>query len=111
MNMIKKQVYKCNVYMEVGCIELFKGTGPMIDGTDFYVPSILGTKPSSIYYTDLLSYIFLFFSILFNFKKIQAIQYFCTGAIACIFSKLETKKIQSVRASLIYATNNSIILF
>lgn len=61
MNMIKKQVYKCNVYMEVGCIELFKGTGPMIDGIDFYVPSILGTKPSSIYYTDLLSYIFLFF--------------------------------------------------
>lgn len=74
--------------MEVGCIELFKGTGPMIDGIDFYVPSILGTKPSSIYYTDLLSYIFLFFQFCLILKKIQAIQYFCTGAIACIFSKL-----------------------
>lgn len=111
MNMIKKQVYKCNVYMEVGCIELFKGTGSMIDGIDFYVPSILGTKTfiNLLYRFTVLH--FLIFSILFNFKKIQAIQYFCTGAIACIFSKLETKKNQSVRASMIYATNNSIILF
>lgn len=69
MNMIKKQVYKCNVYMEVGCIELFKGTGPLIDGIDFYVPSILGTKPSSIYYTDLLSYIFLFFQFCLILKR------------------------------------------
>lgn len=76
MNMIKKQVYKCNVYMEVGCIELFKGTGPMIDGIDFYVPSILGTKPSSIYYTDLLSYIFLFFQFSLILKRYKRFSIF-----------------------------------
>lgn len=76
MNMIKKQVYKCNVYMEVGCIELFKGTGPMIDGIDFYVPSILGSKPSSIYYTDLLSYIFLFFQFCLILKRYKRFSIF-----------------------------------
>lgn len=76
MNMIKKQVYKCNVYMEVGCIELFKGTGPMIDGIDFYVPSIVGTKPSSIYYTDLLSYIFLFFQFCLILKRYKRFSIF-----------------------------------
>lgn len=66
--------------MEVGCIELLKGTGPMIDGIDFYVPSILGTKPSSIYYTDLLSYIFLFFQfclILKRYKRFSIFVYRC----------------------------------
>lgn len=61
MNMIRKQLPKCNDYMEVGYIDLFGGTGPMIDDIDFYVPSILSTYPLSIYHTDLLSYIFYFF--------------------------------------------------
>lgn len=110
MNMIKKQVYKCNVYMEVGCIELFKRTGPMIDGIDFYVPSILGTKPSSIYYTDLLSYIFLFFQFCLILKRYKrfSILYRCN----CMhLFKIRNKKKQPVRARMIYATNNSIILF
>lgn len=109
MNMIKKQVYKCNVYMEVGCIELFKGTGPMIDGIDFYVPSILGTKPSSIYYTDLLSYIFLFFQFCLILKRYKRFSIFVQ--VQLHFKIRNKKKKQSVRARMIYATNNSIILF
>lgn len=47
--------------MEVGCIELFKGMGFMIDGIDFYVLLIFGIKFLLIYYIDLLFYIFLYF--------------------------------------------------
>lgn len=92
--------------MEVGYIELFGGTGPMIDYIDFYVLSIPFINLS--YRFNVLR--FLFFSIMFDFQKIP---YFCTSAIACIFSKLNrNEKIKTtVRASLIFATVNSIILF
>lgn len=95
--------------MEVGYIELFGGTGPMIDYIDFYVLSIPFINLS--YRFNVLR--FLFFSIMFDFQKIHAIPYFCTSAIVCIFSKLNrNEKIKTtVRASLIFATVNSIILF